>query len=56
MDRETDVKQGVLERMMFDASAEPTDLPVSLLKYVRNDLSDDRQIGRGQVSTDYKVH
>ncbi|CAM0946675.1 unnamed protein product [Alopecurus aequalis] len=46
-----DRKQGVLERLLFDASAEPADLSVSLLLYIMNDLSDDQRIGRGQVST-----
>lgn len=53
MDREPDMKC-VMEHMLFDASAQPPDLFLSLLKYITNDFSDDQQTGRGQVSTVYK--
>lgn len=54
MDRETSVKQGVPDGMLFEASAEPTDLSFTLLKYIRNELSYDQRIGRGRISTVYK--
>lgn len=45
----------LLERMLIDASTKPTDLPLSLLKAITNDFSDDQQIGSGGFATVYKV-
>ena len=56
MDRQTDVKHNVLESMLLDASAEPTDLPLSLLKYITDNFSRDQEIGWGGTSVVYKVH
>jgi hypothetical protein len=54
MDREPNMKR-VMEHMLFDASSQPPDLFLSLLKYITNDFSDDQQTGRDRVSTVYKV-
>ncbi|CAN6327073.1 unnamed protein product [Urochloa humidicola] len=43
-----------LECMLLDASAEPTNLPLSFLKVITNNFSDDRQIGRGGFAVVYK--
>jgi coatomer subunit beta' len=45
----------LLERMLFYPSAEPTNLPLSLLKAITNDFSDDRKIGSGGFADVYKV-
>lgn len=45
----------LLDRMLLDASAEPTALPLSLLRSITNDFSDDRQIGSGGFAVVYKV-
>ena len=55
MDREAKAKYGVLENMLFDANAEPTDLPFSLLEHITNGFSDDMQIGKGGYAVVYKV-
>jgi hypothetical protein len=46
----------LLERMLLDPSAEPTTLPLSLLKAITNDFSDHRKIGSGGIADVYKVH
>ncbi|CAN6331711.1 unnamed protein product [Urochloa humidicola] len=43
-----------LECMLLDASAEPTNLPLSFLKAITDNFSDDRQIGRGGFAVVYK--
>ncbi|VAH23771.1 unnamed protein product [Triticum turgidum subsp. durum] len=43
-----------LERMLLDESAEPTDLPFSLLQDITNCFSDDRRIGSGGFAVVYK--
>lgn len=48
-------KLNILERMLRDESIEPTDLPLSLLKKVTENFSDDMQIGRGGFAVVYKV-
>jgi len=40
--------------MLLNESAEPTDLPLSLLKEITNDFSDHREIGRGGFAVVYK--
>lgn len=45
----------LLERMLHDATVEPTNLPISLLKSITSNFSDDRQIGRGGFAVVYKV-
>jgi hypothetical protein len=45
-----------LERMLLDASAEPTYLPLSLLQDITNCFSDEQQIGSGGFAVVYKVH
>jgi coatomer subunit beta' len=42
--------------MLLDASAEPTDLPLSLLKEITNNFSDNQQVGRGGFAVVYKVN
>jgi len=44
----------LLERMLLDESMEPTDLPLSLLKAITNNFSDDQKIGSGGFSAVYK--
>ncbi|KAF7069146.1 hypothetical protein CFC21_074811 [Triticum aestivum] len=43
-----------LEKMLVDETAEPRDLPLSLLKDITNDFSDDLKIGSGRFSVVYK--
>uniref|UniRef100_A0A453MI36 Protein kinase domain-containing protein n=1 Tax=Aegilops tauschii subsp. strangulata TaxID=200361 RepID=A0A453MI36_AEGTS len=45
----------VLERILLDENAEPTDLPLSLLKGITNGFSPAHQIGRGGFAEVYKV-
>ncbi|CAO2140924.1 unnamed protein product [Urochloa humidicola] len=44
----------LLESMLLDASVEPTDLPLSLLKAITNNFSDDQRIGSGGFAVVYK--
>jgi hypothetical protein len=55
MDRAASTKRDVLECMLFDESVEPTNLPLSLLEYITDGFSDDKQIGRGGFAVVYKV-
>ncbi|TKV99347.1 hypothetical protein SEVIR_8G037200v4 [Setaria viridis] len=43
-----------LERMLLDARPEPIDLPLSFLKAITNDFSDDQHIGKGGFAVVYK--
>jgi coatomer subunit beta' len=45
----------LLERMLLDSSAEPTALPLSLLRSITNNFSDDQQIGSGGFAVVYEV-
>jgi len=45
----------LLEGMLLNESAEPTDLPISLLKSITRDFSDDLRIGSGGFGVVYKV-
>ena len=54
MDREANV-QILLERMLHDASVEPTNLPISLLKSITHNFSHDQQIGSGGFAVVFKV-
>jgi coatomer subunit beta' len=49
-------KHNLLERMLLDASAKPTDLPLSLLKSITNGFSDDNRVGSGGFAVVYKVN
>ncbi|TVU26829.1 hypothetical protein EJB05_29394, partial [Eragrostis curvula] len=42
-----------LGRMLMDENAEPTNLPLSLIKSITNNFSYDMEIGRGGFSTVY---
>jgi len=44
----------LLEGMLLNESAEPTDLPISLLKSITRDFSDDLRIGSGGFGVVYK--
>jgi len=44
----------LLERMLLDTSAEPTALPLSLLRSITNNFSDDQQIGSGGFAVVYE--
>lgn len=48
-------KRDLLEKMLLDANAEPTDLPLSLLKSITNSFSEDQIIGTGGFAVVYKV-
>ncbi|OEL21155.1 putative receptor-like protein kinase [Dichanthelium oligosanthes] len=43
-----------LESMLHDEDAEPTDLPIKLLKEITKDFSDDLEIGNGGFAVVYK--
>jgi hypothetical protein len=45
----------ILECMVPDTSAEPRDLPLSVLKDITNNFSDDEEVGRGGFAVVYKV-
>lgn len=45
----------LLESMLCDENAEPTDMPISLLKSITNNFNDDQLIGRGGFAVVYKV-
>ncbi|KAM3409380.1 hypothetical protein ACQJBY_001986 [Aegilops geniculata] len=47
-------RHGILERMLLDESAEPTDLPLSLLEDITDRFSPDQQIGSGGFAVVYK--
>ncbi|KAK3118443.1 hypothetical protein QOZ80_9BG0699170 [Eleusine coracana subsp. coracana] len=44
----------ILERMLLDTRVKPTNLPISLLKSITNNFSDDQQIGSGGFAVIYK--
>jgi coatomer subunit beta' len=46
---------GLLERMLNDKNVEPTNIPMSLLKSITNNFSDDQKIGCGGFAVVYKV-
>ncbi|PVH33863.1 hypothetical protein PAHAL_8G080700 [Panicum hallii] len=43
-----------LERMLFDETAQPANLPLSLLEAITKNFSDDQEIGRGGYAVVYK--
>uniref|UniRef100_A0ACD6A6Z5 Uncharacterized protein n=1 Tax=Avena sativa TaxID=4498 RepID=A0ACD6A6Z5_AVESA len=43
-----------IEHVMPEASQEPTNLPLTMLKDITNDFSDEREIGRGGYAVVYK--
>lgn len=45
----------LLESMLCDEDAEPTDLPISLLRSITNNFTDAQQIGCGGFAVVYKV-
>ncbi|XP_048554524.1 cysteine-rich receptor-like protein kinase 26 isoform X1 [Triticum urartu] len=54
MEYEISTGHNALERMLIDGSAEPMDLPLSLLQDITNCFSDDQQIGSGGFAVVYK--
>ncbi|KAM3280211.1 hypothetical protein ACQJBY_047155 [Aegilops geniculata] len=55
MDRKTSTSHtDILERLLLDESAEPTDLPLSLLKDITNGFSPGNKIGSGGYAVVYK--
>uniref|UniRef100_A0A453MI34 Protein kinase domain-containing protein n=1 Tax=Aegilops tauschii subsp. strangulata TaxID=200361 RepID=A0A453MI34_AEGTS len=54
MDLEACTSHNVLERILLDESAEPTNLPLSLLENITNCFSLDHQIGSGGFAVVYK--
>lgn len=55
MDREASNKLKLLEHMLDDTSAGPTDLPLSLLTEITNNFSHDQEVGKGGFAVVYKV-
>ncbi|XP_037438242.1 uncharacterized protein LOC119305973 [Triticum dicoccoides] len=54
MDCEAITPRGELERILFDESAEPKALPLSLLEHITSGFSDDKEIGCGGFARVYK--
>nr|CAB3502688.1 unnamed protein product [Digitaria exilis] len=54
MDSQSSTAKRYLECMFFDESLEAKALPLSLLKYITNDFSDNLEIGRGGSAVVYK--
>ncbi|KAF8655659.1 hypothetical protein HU200_060977 [Digitaria exilis] len=54
MDFETTAARSRLEKMLCTRDMDPTKLPLSLLKEITNNFSDDQQIGSGGFATVYK--
>lgn len=54
MESET-TRRAILERMLLYPSMEPIRLPLSLLKDITKNFSDDQLIGSGGFATVYKV-
>ncbi|VAH41834.1 unnamed protein product [Triticum turgidum subsp. durum] len=54
MDHGVSTRHKALERVLLDVSAEPTDLPLSLLEDITNSFSEDQQIGIGGFAVVYK--
>jgi len=48
-------ERDLLESMLLDTTAEPIPLPLSLLKSITNNFSNDQAIGEGGFSVVYKV-
>jgi hypothetical protein len=55
MDCEASNKLKLLEHMLDDPSARPTDLPLSLLTEITTNFSHDQEVGRGGFAVVYKV-
>lgn len=55
MDYDTNNARILLERMILDASIEPTKIPLPLLKAITGNFSDDQKIGSGGFAIVYKV-
>ncbi|CAN6217273.1 unnamed protein product, partial [Urochloa humidicola] len=47
MDNKVSAAYNVLEHLVLDESAEPVNLPLSLLEAITNDFSHEQEIGRG---------
>ena len=56
MERKASTARSDLEQMLVDETIEPKALPLSLLKDITNDFSDDREIGTGGFAVVYKVY
>uniref|UniRef100_A0A8R7PM34 Protein kinase domain-containing protein n=2 Tax=Triticum urartu TaxID=4572 RepID=A0A8R7PM34_TRIUA len=54
MEHKASNAQSDLEQMLVDETIEPKALPLSLLKDITNDFSNDREIGRGGFAVVYK--
>ena len=55
MEHKATTARSYLEQILVDETAEPTALPLSLLKDITGDFSDDQEIGRGGFAVVYKV-
>uniref|UniRef100_A0A3B6B8U2 Protein kinase domain-containing protein n=1 Tax=Triticum aestivum TaxID=4565 RepID=A0A3B6B8U2_WHEAT len=54
MEHKATAARSDLEQILVDETAEPTALPLSLLKDITGDFSDDQEIGRGGFAVVYK--
>uniref|UniRef100_A0A453DLM7 Protein kinase domain-containing protein n=1 Tax=Aegilops tauschii subsp. strangulata TaxID=200361 RepID=A0A453DLM7_AEGTS len=54
MEHKATTARSYLEQILVDETAEPTALPLSLLKDITGDFSDDQEIGRGGFAVVYK--
>lgn len=44
-----------MERMLLDESAEPSDMPLSFLRAITNNFSEEQKIGSGGFAAVYQV-
>jgi hypothetical protein len=56
MENKASLARRYLEHMLVDETAEPKDMPVSLLEEITDGFSVDREIGRGGFAVVYKVY
>lgn len=55
MEGKSRVAYNILERMLQDENEKPRMLPLSLLKEITNDFSNEQELGRGGFAVVYKV-
>lgn len=55
MEGKTRAAYNILERMLHDENEKPSMLPLSLLKEITNDFSNEQELGNGGFAVVYKV-